>query len=59
MFIKDADPIIIKDLKIAGQLFKKELLRAHLSVLLALRFAAHLYRAAVLVYPDHAVQASS
>jgi isoleucyl-tRNA synthetase len=25
MFIKDADPIIIKDLKIAGKLFKKEL----------------------------------
>ncbi len=25
MFIKDADPIIIKDLKIAGQLFKKEI----------------------------------
>ncbi len=25
MFIKDADPIIIKDLKVAGQLFKKEL----------------------------------
>jgi isoleucyl-tRNA synthetase len=25
MFVKDADPIIIKDLKIAGKLFKKEL----------------------------------
>ncbi|MBK7141747.1 MAG: isoleucine--tRNA ligase [bacterium] len=25
MFIKDADPIIIKDMKIAGQLFKKEI----------------------------------
>jgi len=54
-FVKDADPEIIKT-SIGEACFPQRDLYAQLSFLLAMRFAANLYRAEIMVYPDDKIQ---
>ena len=56
MFIKDADPIIIKDLKIAGQLFKKELYEHNYPFCWRCDSPLIYIARQTLVYPHHPVQ---
>ena len=52
MFFKDADPAITEDLRSRGLLLRDGDDRAHLSLVLAMRHAADLHRADLLVHPD-------
>ncbi len=51
LFVKDADPLIVDDLRDRGVLLRCRDVRARVPVLLAMRHAAHLRRAHVVVRP--------
>ncbi len=56
VFVKDADPLIIKDLNARGLLFRSENVHPYLSVLLALQYSAAVLCARLLVHPHESVQ---
>ncbi len=58
MFVKEADPLIIEELKRRGVLWKARHARARVSALLALRHAAAVLRARVVVRAHDGIQAS-